>query len=106
VSHDSPEGFLRLFIVHCGYYDPALSAGAYESHTNFLVAAEEAGEAKAKAKGLAEYRRFHMHVDSVQEVVAVQGHEVALRRKASLGGKTLIRKQKYGSRKVDTFELE
>jgi hypothetical protein len=97
---------LRLFIVHCGYYDPALSAGAYESHTNFLIAAEEAGEAKLKAKGLADYRRFHMHVDSVQEVLAVQGHEVRLMKRSNFGGKTLIRKQKYGSKKLTTFELE
>ena len=96
---------MKLFLVHCGFYDSSLNAGTVEGHTNFWVAAATASEARARAKGLAEFRRRKMHVDVVQEIRAVEGFEVILKPRAELNGKTLISLQKYGSPRAKLVEL-
>lgn len=77
---------MKLFLVHCGYYDEALSAGIFESHTNLFVAAESAEDARKKAKGAELFRDRKMHVDGIQLIEAVDGFRVNLVADAALGG--------------------
>lgn len=41
---------MKLYMIHCGFYDPDLCDGLYEGHVNFFVAAESFEDARAKAK--------------------------------------------------------
>lgn len=97
---------LRFFIVHCGFYDPNISSGLWESHTNLLIAALNLDDARARAKARPDFKKLKMHVDGIQEVVAVDGHRVELIADESFDGKTLVRRQKYGSTKEQLIELE
>jgi hypothetical protein len=96
---------MKLYLVHCGFYDASLNAGTVEGHTNFWIAAPGAAEARARAKGLTEFRKRKMHVDVVQEIRAVEGYAVILKPQAELHGKTLISLQKYGSPRPKLVEL-
>lgn len=89
---------MKLFIVHCGFYDRRINAGTLESHTNFFIAAPDAKGARAKVKELPAFRELKMHVDVLQEVIAVEGHEISLRKSQKHQGKTIIKQQKIGSR--------
>lgn len=96
---------MKLFIVHCGFYDMTVNKGLFEGHTNFLIAAKNFAKAKSQAKSLPEFRRLKMHIDGIQEVVAVEGHTLELKYNPKLEGKTLVRRQKYGSIKNTLLEL-
>jgi hypothetical protein len=96
---------MKLFLVHCGFYDSSLNAGSVEGHTNFWIAAASAAEARLRTKALSEFRKRKMHVDVVQEIRAVEGNEVILKPRADLDGKTLISLQKYGSPRAKLVEL-
>ena len=93
-------------MVHCGYYDKSVSGGLFEGHTNFFVVAETIAEAKSKAKSKPEFKRLKMHVDGIQEVVAVDGFKLDLKEDKKLQGATLIRRQKYGSTKAEVLEFK
>jgi hypothetical protein len=69
---------LKLYMVHCGFYDSEICDGIYESHANFFVAADTFEAARAKAKNLAEFKNKRMHVDGLQEIQAVDGYRVDL----------------------------
>lgn len=86
---------MKLFLVHCGFYDSALCDGIYESHANFLVAATDFADARTRAKELPEYKAHRMHVDGVQEIQAVSGHTVELNENPQLAGKTVLLSQRH-----------
>jgi hypothetical protein len=67
---------MTLYLVHCGFYDPELFCGVFESHVNIMVAAQDLSEAKAKVREVPEFRRFKMHIDGLQEVKSVSGFGV------------------------------
>ena len=69
---------MKLYLVHCGFYDLELSEGIYESHTNFFVAAENFETAKIKAREEPEFRKKKMHIDGLQEIKKVLGYEIQL----------------------------
>ena len=73
---------MKLFVVHCGFYDNALSEGEapniYEGHYNFYVAAEDASEAKAKVKEKTLFKSKKMHVDGIHHLNSVDGFKVNL----------------------------
>ena len=96
---------MKLFIVHCGFYDPNINAGLYEGHTNFFVAAEDFTNARAQAKNLPEFKKLKMHIDGIQEIVAVSGYRVDLKLDPKAEGKTQIRRQKFGSTKQTLLDL-
>ena len=96
---------MKLFIIHCGFYDPNVNGGIYESHTNYYVAAADFADARVQAKALPEFKKLKMHIDGIQELVAVAGHQVVLKPDASLKNKTLLRRQKFGSTKETLFEM-
>ena len=73
---------MKLFVVHCGFYDSSLSEGdapnIYEGHHNFYVAAENASYAKNKVKEKSAFMRKKMHVDGIHELDTVDGFKVEL----------------------------
>ena len=81
---------MKLYIVHCGYADKSIENAVYESHTNFFVAAENFADAKRLTKSKPDFKRLKMHVDSLQEVEAVDGFRVELKREAALEDQTKI----------------
>jgi hypothetical protein len=82
---------MKLFMVHCGYYDKEVADGVYESHVNFFVVAESFEEARTNAKELAEFKRKQMHVDGMQEIIAVGGHQIRVgERDPKLEGQTRL----------------
>lgn len=89
---------MRLYMIHCGFYDPEIGNGIYENHTNIFISAETIEEARSKAKALPEFKRKHMHIDGLLEIQAVEGHQVVLQKDPALEGKTRISSLKYGSR--------
>jgi hypothetical protein len=86
---------LKLYLVHCGFYDLEVLDGNYESHVNFLVAATSFEAARLQAKGLPDFQRKHMHVDGLQEIQAVSGCEVVLREDAAFEGRTVVVANKH-----------
>lgn len=85
----------NLYLVHCGFYDLEILDGAYESHVNFFVAAQDFEDARAKVKTLPEFVRKKMHVDGLQEVQAVDGHRISLTEDAALAGATRLVSNKF-----------
>jgi hypothetical protein len=81
---------MKLYLVHCGYYDLDTCEGVYENHVNFFVAAESFEDAKLRAKQLEDYKKKRMHVDGLQEISAVNGFDVKLQANKSLNGRTLV----------------
>jgi hypothetical protein len=81
---------LKLYLVHCGFYDPELQDGIYESHVNMLVAAASFEEARAQAKLNPDFQKKRMHVDGLQEIQAVSGMRLKLEKDPTLDGRTLV----------------
>lgn len=86
---------MKIYLVHCGFYDSDVCDGLYESHVNFFIGALSFEEARAKAKALSEFKNKRMHVDGLQEVSAVNGFVIELREDPSLNGQTILISQKY-----------
>ena len=81
---------MKLYLVHCGFYDGEIFDGVYESHANFFVAAESFADARQKAKLHPVFRGRKMHVDGLQEVEAVDGHRVLLQKDDALSGESRV----------------
>ncbi len=81
---------IKLFLVHCGFYDMELLGGIYESHVNFLVVATSYEEARAKAKLEPEFQKKRMHVDGLQQIEAVNGYRIQMVEDEALRGRTEI----------------
>lgn len=86
---------MKLYLVHCGYYDSEVADGIYESHVNFFIVAENFDDAKIVAKKNPEFQRKRMHIDGLQEISAVQGFAVLLQEKVDLQGQTLLINNKH-----------
>lgn len=89
MSHFSSDS-LKLFLVHCGFYDLEVLDGVYESHVNFVVAATSFEDARAKVKLEPDFQRKRMHVDGLQQIDAVQGYRIQFQEDPSLNGGTRI----------------
>ena len=81
---------MKLFLVHCGFYDADVGDGLFESHVNYFVSAESFEDARARAKLLPEFQRKRMHVDGLQEITAVGGYRIELRESPELQGGTVL----------------
>ncbi len=86
---------MKLYMVHCGYYEDDAFGGLYEDHRNVFVAAESFEDARRKAKELPEFRAKKMHVDGIQEISAISGFSVSLNWDESLQGKTKLLNLKH-----------
>ena len=65
----------KLYLVHCGYYDPKICDGLFESHANLFVVADSFDAARAEAKKLDAFQQHKMHIDGLQQINAVRGFE-------------------------------
>lgn len=81
---------MKLYLVHCGFYDSEICDGLYESHVNFFVSADSFEDARVKAKQIPEFQSKRMHVDGLQEIQSVNGFRVHLEYDASIENKTHI----------------
>ena len=69
---------MKLYLIHSGFYDLELMGGLYEQHTNYIVVAENIQEAKQKAKKNTVYNKNKMHIDGIQELIAIDGYRIKL----------------------------
>lgn len=67
---------MKLFIIHVGYYD--YEVGMYELHSQFLVPAVSAADAKALVLAKEVFLRKKMHIDGIQEINQVEGYSISL----------------------------
>ncbi len=81
---------MKLFLVHCGFYDSELCDGIYESHINLFVVAGSFEDARSKVKLSSEFKAKRMHVDGLQEISAVDGHSIEVKENTALNGKTIV----------------
>lgn len=86
---------MKLYLVHCGYYDSEVCDGLYEGHVNYFIAAESFDEAKIKVKFIEEFKKKKMHVDGMQEIQSVDGFKLDLQMDKTLQGQTKIINFKY-----------
>ena len=86
---------MKLYLVHCGFYDSDLCDGIYESHINFFVVADSFETARVRVKDISSFKSKRMHVDGMQEISAIEGYRVSLNEDASLSGQTLILSNKH-----------
>lgn len=89
---------MRLYMVHCGFYDATVGNGLFEGHTNIFVCAEDFEGARERARQHPEFKRLKMHIDGLLEIQTVEGFQIALKEDKNQDGKTRIRSLKYGSR--------
>ncbi|MBC7658129.1 MAG: DUF1543 domain-containing protein [Chitinophagaceae bacterium] len=89
---------MKLYIVHCGFYDASDAAAIYENHANHYIVADDFEDAKRQVKALTSFKKKHMHIDGIQEVVAVNGYRLELIKDPNLEGKTQLYNLKYGSK--------
>ena len=69
---------MKLFLIHVGFYDPAIMDGIYEQHSNYFVTAENINDAKRKARKKSIYKMKKMHIDGIQEINIVDGYRITL----------------------------
>lgn len=81
---------MKLFLVHCGFYDLEICDGIYESHINIHVIAASPEEARLKAKQDPSFVKKRMHVDGIQEIAAINGYRIDLKEDPSLKGESII----------------
>lgn len=86
---------LKLYLIHCGYYDTGMCDGLFESHANLFVVAENFEKARVEVKKSDLFQKYRMHVDGIQEITAVQGHEIQLKEVPSLNGDSVIVSHKH-----------
>jgi hypothetical protein len=86
---------MKLYLVHCGYYDPQVSDAVYESHVNFMVAAESFEDARARVKTEPEFLKMKMHVDGLQLIEAAQGYRVDLVSDPALEGRSRVMSSRH-----------
>jgi len=81
---------MKLFLVHCGFYDPQVCNGLYEFHVNLLIVAESFEMARMKAKIEPEFIQKRMHIDGLQMIEAVKGYRLELSLDLALEDRSLI----------------
>lgn len=86
---------MKLYLIHCGYYENEIMDGVYESHVNFFVVAESFEDARAKAKQNPLYQKKRMHVDGLQQLDAISGFRVTVEEDRALEGKTQVLTDRY-----------
>lgn len=69
---------MKLFLIHCGFYDQEISNGVYEFHVDLPVVAESTEAAKIQIQQDLAFRKKKMHIDGIQELESVDGYEIKL----------------------------
>jgi hypothetical protein len=86
---------MKLYLVHCGFYDNEICDGIYESHINLFVIASSFDEAKLKVKQQEVFKNKRMHIDGLQEVQTVDGYDIELKENAEAKGATFVLSNKH-----------
>jgi hypothetical protein len=73
--------FMKLYFVYVGYYETEI--GICELHTSFMVAAENAIEAKKTMLAKPIFQEKKMHIDGIEEINEVDGYQVTLSKATS-----------------------
>lgn len=74
---------MKLYFIHCGFYDEEIFDGIYEFHVNIPVIAGNVEEAKKKVRVIPQFAAMKMHIDGIQEIDSVEGHSVSFIRNAA-----------------------
>ena len=69
---------MKLFMIHVGFYDPEISDGVCEFHTNYFIVAEDAKAAKSKVMAESVFQNKKMHIDGIRELTIVDGYRIGL----------------------------
>jgi hypothetical protein len=86
---------LKLFVVHCGFYDTDVLDGVYESHVNFVIPATSFEDARSKIKLEPDFQKKRMHVDGLQLVDALKGYRVMLAHDPALEGRSVVTSSRH-----------
>lgn len=81
---------MKLYLVHCGFYDQEVCDAIYENHVNFILAALSVEEARAKARSIPVFKTKRMHIDGLKEIQAVDGFKINLEFDANLHSQSKI----------------
>ncbi len=95
---------MKLYIVHCGFYDSSDSSAIFENHANFYLVAENFEDAKERMKAHPSFKQKKMHIDGLQEIHTVDGYAITPKLDSKLEGVTRIANMKYGSREPQMTE--
>lgn len=74
---------MKLYFIHCGFYDEEISDGIYEFHINIPVIAGDVDEAKKKVSLVPQFISKKMHIDGIQEIKSVEGYAINFVKKGS-----------------------
>jgi hypothetical protein len=80
---------MKLYMIHCGFYDPEVCDGIYESHVNLFVTAESFESARRRVRENTIFSKRRMHIDGMEEIEAVNGSRIRLEIDPALEGKTV-----------------
>ena len=86
---------IKLYLVHCGFYDNQICSGVFESHVNYFVVAKNFDEARLNIKTHPEFKEKRMHIDGLQEIQAVNGYELSFISNPTLNGGDIITSFKH-----------
>jgi hypothetical protein len=86
---------MKLFLVHCGFYDSSVGDGVYESHVNLFVVAEDFADARIRAKQDPVFQGKKMHIDGLQQLDAIDGYRVVLDLDKDLDGRSEVQSHRY-----------
>jgi len=67
---------MKLYFIHCGFYDEEISDGIYEFHVNIPVIAADVEEAKKKVRAVPQFIAKKMHIDGIQEIESVGDQKI------------------------------
>jgi hypothetical protein len=67
---------MKLYIVHCGFYDPEFLNGVFEFHVDLPIVATSLDEAKVKVRATHTFQAKQMHIDGIHELKSVSGYEI------------------------------
>lgn len=76
---------MKLYLIHCGFYDEEISDGIYEFHVNIPVIASDVEEAKKKVRVQPQFASKKMHIDGIQEIESVEGYTIKFSKDSSIG---------------------
>lgn len=67
---------MKLYLIHCGFYDEEISQGIYEFHLNIPIVASDLEDAKKKVRSTPEFMAKKMHIDGIQKIESVEGYRI------------------------------
>ena len=69
---------MKLYIVHTGFYDKNIDDGFYEQHSNIILVASCAYDAKEMVKQNPDFIAKNMHIDGIKEIEVLDGYKLVM----------------------------